>query len=90
MYNYAPFLITSTAGGASRTLYGDLLTVGAHGKGYFFKHGWQHNLPIGPTSPMVLPYLFLCLLQRLNSFYGVAFGSQGRVHPYHAKPGCKA
>jgi hypothetical protein len=54
-----------------------------------FSNMGQHNLRIGPPSPMALPYLFLCLLQRLNYFYSVAFGSQGRVHPNHAEPGCK-
>jgi hypothetical protein len=36
VYGYAPFLVSSTACGVSRPLYGGLYTVGGHSEGYFF------------------------------------------------------
>jgi hypothetical protein len=36
MYRYSPFMVTSSAGGESRPIYGGLYTVGGYGEGYFF------------------------------------------------------
>jgi hypothetical protein len=36
MYQYAPFVVTSSADGESRPIYGGLHTVGCYGEEYFF------------------------------------------------------
>nr|XP_051222973.1 allergen Asp f 7 homolog [Lolium perenne] len=36
MYRYSPFVVTSSASGEPRPVYGGLYTVGGYGEGYFF------------------------------------------------------
>jgi hypothetical protein len=36
VYQYSPFVVVSTAGGASRPVYGGLCTTGSYGEEYFF------------------------------------------------------
>nr|XP_051206417.1 uncharacterized protein LOC127321418 [Lolium perenne] len=36
MYRYSPFVVTSSADGEPRPIYGGLYTVGGYGEGYFF------------------------------------------------------
>jgi hypothetical protein len=36
MYRYAPFVVTSSAAGEQRPVYGGLYTTGGYGEGYFF------------------------------------------------------
>jgi hypothetical protein len=36
MYQYSPFVVTFSAGGESRPVYGDLYTVEDYNEGYFF------------------------------------------------------
>ncbi|XP_051208138.1 uncharacterized protein [Lolium perenne] len=36
MYMYSPFVVTSSASGEPRPVYGGLYTVGGYGEGYFF------------------------------------------------------
>jgi hypothetical protein len=36
MYKYSPFVVTTSADGASRPIYGGLYKVGGYDEGYFF------------------------------------------------------
>jgi hypothetical protein len=36
MYRYAPFVITSSAAGEQRPIYGGLYMIGGYDEGYFF------------------------------------------------------
>jgi hypothetical protein len=36
MYSYASFVVTSSAAGEQRPVYGGLYTTGGYGEGYFF------------------------------------------------------
>jgi hypothetical protein len=44
MYRYSPFVVTSSADGASRSIYGGLYTVEDYGEGYFFPT-WVARIP---------------------------------------------
>ena len=35
----------------NRDLFIEVCTVEKSGEGYFFQHGWRHNLRVGPSSP---------------------------------------
>lgn len=59
----------------------------------FIKHGWQHNLRIGPSPPhrhsVGLIGLYRCLSVVLFSFI-VGLVTFGCVHPGYAEAGCRS
>jgi hypothetical protein len=49
IYRYVSLMVTSSAGGEPRYIYG-LYTIERNEEGFFFQHGCPHNIMIGPTS----------------------------------------
>lgn len=51
VYLYAPFMVVSTSCGVSRPIYEGVYKLEDTVRDFFTRHGWQHNLRIGPPPP---------------------------------------
>jgi hypothetical protein len=62
MYLYTPFVVTSSADGESRPIYGGLYTIGGYDGGYFSPHGWTTFIFLGDLQLLDIDMYFAYFL----------------------------